>query len=126
LTIRAPSTPDTLTITLSNPVSEFGLYIEEFDFQNTFSATISTDGGSVSYTSPGVTGGPVFVGLVSTSANLTSITLSTGGPEAGYFLIGTAYFQDGLLVATPEPAFLMPMVGLIAAVMWKARKRVRA
>jgi hypothetical protein len=123
----APSTPDTLKITLSSPVSEFGLYVEEFDFSNNFSATRSTDGGSVSYTSPTVKGEPVFVGLVSTSADITSITLSTAGPEAGDFLIGTAYFQDGsATVATPEPASLMLVVGAIAAMVWKARKRVRA
>jgi hypothetical protein len=80
---QAPSTPDTLTLTLTNAVSEFGLYIEEFDYQNNYTATIST--------------------------HITSVTLSTGGPEAGYFVIGTAYFQDG--TTTPEPASLM-MVGV--------------
>jgi hypothetical protein len=131
---QAPSTPDTLTLTLTNAVSEFGLYVEEFDYQNNFTATISTDGGSVSYTSPTSTGDPVFVGLVSTSANITSITLSTGGPEAGYFLIGEAYFQDGNGTqtppnnppsGTPEPASMMMVGGGIAALAWKARRRVR-
>jgi hypothetical protein len=36
---QAPSTADTLTLTLTNAVSEFGLYIEEFDFQNNYTAT---------------------------------------------------------------------------------------
>jgi len=139
---------DTLTLTFVNPVSAVGAYIQDYDYSQPFTATVSTTSDGT-YTSPaessGVNGNPLFIGITdgSGTADIYNITFSTSQPTSGgtpdYFVIGAAQFNDGNgtiitpptppnnpPAGTPEPASLMMVGGGIAGLAWKARKRVRA
>jgi len=131
----APATADSFTIQFGSGVSAFGVYVEEFDFSNPFTATVSTaDGGGGSYTSPSGSNNVEWVGIADSGgiASINSVTITTTGTQSGYFLVGTAYFQSGNTTTTgpppsvPEPASMFMVAGGIAALVWKARKRARA
>ena len=124
---------DSLTLAFTTPVSEFGVYIEEFDYNNAFSATLSTpsDGGA-SFTVGPASGSPQWIGVAESGGvnDITSITLTTSGADSDFFLIGTAELQYGPLappsVSTPEPASLMMLGSALVALVWKLRRRNRA
>jgi hypothetical protein len=133
-----PNNPleDTMTLTFSEGVSAVGVYIQDFDQTDSFSATVGTtsDGG---YTSPsessGANGGAFFIGIYDESGNPDifnisfSTTQSASGGTPGYFVIGAAQLEGNTTgTTTPEPGTILLMAGGLAALAWKARKRVRA
>ncbi|HUB79933.1 MAG TPA: PEP-CTERM sorting domain-containing protein [Bryobacteraceae bacterium] len=127
---------DTMTLTLSQPVSAFGIFIQDFDTADSFSATIGTtsDGGASFTQSSGSDGSAFFIGLydVNGDADISDIELTTtqaaNNGTPGYFVIGAAQFNQGneTVSSVPEPGTILLAAGGLAALGWKARKRVRA
>jgi len=136
---NSPQT-DTLTLHFSTSISEFGVYLQSYDYNDPFNGTITTNSGAT-FTVDQTTGGAgnqIFLGVQSTSSDISSITFSMTQTAAGgtpdYFVIGPAQFDStgsGTPIttptsATPEPSTMVMMAGGLAALAWKARKRVRA
>lgn len=132
---------DSLTLTFTNPISEFVTQIQGFNTQAAWVASITVNGpnnsndavGTVNSVNSGSNpAGVNYIGF-SDTADIYSVTLDVTYPANsnnygtdGFFAIDTAYFDDGVNQQggqTPEPMSLIMIGTGLAAIGWKWRKR---
>lgn len=114
--------PD-ITVSFDAPVMGVGAQIQA-DFFGSFTAEIMGIGGVVlgSFTENGNSnsngdGSAIFIGLLSDSANITSIVFTnTAGSSPNDFAIGTLDLNRGMPGEVPEPASMALLVAGLAGI----------
>lgn len=118
-------------VTLSFPTGFGAGAAIQADVLGAFTAQIQLFDGSTSlgtFTETSTNGDAIFIGALDTTAEVTkavfSLTAAPSGNGLAGFAIDTLYLQDS--VVTPEPGSIFMLVGGLAAISLKLRRRAGA